>query len=265
MTNRLSKYLMLFLIVIFSINSAGCARFLQPTQSLDHSVYSPEGALSRGGEYVIGVRDDLEIAVWRCPELSVKVSVRPADGKITMPLIGELKAAELTARELAMAISKKMAYYVKEPRIAVAVLKIGEKKVFLLGEVRRQGNYELKRGDRIIDIIARAGGFTENAVPSAAHIVRGGYEDSEIIRVSLTRLIKNGDISQNVFLKEGDIVFIPENEIEQVNYVIRQIFPSMFFTEKLADIQQDFVQGNLDIKAVMNKIRGDYPSSRAGN
>jgi polysaccharide export outer membrane protein len=253
--NPLYKFAILFLIAVFLVGNAGCARFLKPTKPLDYSLYNPEGSVpTRGGEYVIGFRDRLDVAVWKCPELGGKVSVRPDDGRITLPLIGEMKAAGLTPRELAQSISQKLVYYVKDPRVAVGVLKIGDKKVFVMGQVIRQGAYRLDRGDRVIDIITQAGGFTSNAVPSCTHIVRGGYENSEVVRVNLSRLIRKGDATQNVYLIEGDIVYVPENEIEQINYLLRKVFPSMFFAEKLSDLKQSIMTGGYDWHEVWAKM-----------
>ncbi|MGB2630624.1 MAG: polysaccharide biosynthesis/export family protein [Candidatus Omnitrophota bacterium] len=255
---RLCNILLFLLIVSVCLGSAGCSRFQKPSKPLDYSLYNPETAVSGTGEYVIGVRDTLEIAVWRCPELDSTVTVRPEDGKITIPLVGEVKAKGLTPRELALEISRKIAYYVKEPRIAVGVSKIGDKKVFLLGEVGKNGSFRLERGDRIIDLITRAGGFTEDAVPSCTHIVRGGFDDSKIIRVNLARLIHKADISQNIYLEEGDIVYVPETEIEQLNYALKKTFPTFFFGTKLADMQQDIMQGKYDWSSVWLKMRGGH-------
>jgi polysaccharide export outer membrane protein len=243
-------------LVILLTGTLGCSRFAAPATKLDKSIYSPEGTIAAEGKYIIGVRDELRIAVWRCPELSGTAVVRPEDGKITLPLVGDVKAAGLTPKELAQSLSDKFEFYVKEPRVAVGVVKFGDKKVFLLGQVMRQGTFQLERGDRIIDLITRAGGFSDNAVKSTSYIIRGGYEDARIIRINLARLIHKGDISQNVYLEEGDIVFIPMSELENVNYALRKIFPSMFFAEKLADLQQDIMGGSYDWHAVWLKMQG---------
>ncbi|MFQ5952959.1 MAG: polysaccharide biosynthesis/export family protein [Candidatus Omnitrophota bacterium] len=256
--NGLHKSILMLLAVSALISNSGCARFSKPTRPLEYSTYAPEGTITEKGEYVIGVRDELDISVWRCPELESAVTVRPETGKITLPLIGHVKAIGLTPRELAKAISKKMAFYVKDPRVAVGVRKIGDKKVFLLGQVLKQGAYRLERGDRVINLITLAGGFTKDAVPSCTHIVRGGYEGSEIIRVNLSRLIHNADISQNVYLKEGDIVFVPESEIAQYNFVLQKIFPSMFFADKLADLKVDIMDGQFDWHDLWVKAAGDH-------
>ncbi|MBD3296779.1 MAG: hypothetical protein GF392_05370 [Candidatus Omnitrophica bacterium] len=235
---------------------SGCSRFQAPSTRLDYDVYNPEGSVSSRGQYVIGVRDEIEVLVWRCPELDQIVVVRPEDGMVTIPLIGDVKASGLTPRELAEKISSRLAYYVKEPRVAVGVKQFGSKKVFIMGQVLANGTYKLERGDRMIDLITRAGGLTDNAVPSTTYIVRGGYEEHSIIRVNLGRLLHKGDMTQNVYLEEGDIVYVPMSELENLNYALRKIFPSMFFAEKLADLQRDIMDGAFDWHDVWLKMAG---------
>lgn len=270
-TDNILRGLAVFVAVVAVAGvMSGCARFASPNTKLPKSVYSPEDAVSETGQYIIGVRDELEILVWRCPELNTTAVVRPGDGKITAPLVGDVKAAGLTPKQLAEAISEGLVYYVKEPRVAVGVKKFGEKKVFIMGQVLGQGTYRLERSDRIIDVITRAGGFTSSAVPSATWVVRGNYEDPEMVRVNLARLLYNGDMSQNIYLKEGDIIFIPMQGMENYNNALRQIFPTMFFAEKLGQIEEDIMTGRWDWSDVWSKMGGDkYPSrkdkSRASN
>lgn len=235
---------------------SGCSRFAAPATKLKPSVYNVDGVLSRTGQYTIGVRDELEIMVWKCPELDTRSIVRPSDGMVSVPLIGDVKAQGLTPQELAESIGEKMAYYVKEPRVAVRVSKFGEKKVFLLGEAMRPGAYRLERGDRILDLLANAGGFNDNALQQAVYVVRGGYFDSRIIRVNLGRLVHKGDMTQNIFLEEGDLVYIPVQEIENLNYALRKIFPSMYFAERLNDLQSNIMSGGYDWHAVWMKMSG---------
>ena len=235
---------------------SGCSRFAAPATKLKPSVYNVDGVLSRTGQYSIGVRDELEIMVWKCPELNAKSVVRAADGMVSVPLIGDVKAQGLTPQELAGSIGEKMAYYVKEPRVAVRVSKFGEKKVFVLGEVMRPGAYRLERGDRILDLLANSGGFTDSALQQAVYVIRGGYFDSRTIRVNLGRLVHKGDMTQNIFLEEGDLVYIPVQEIENLNYALRKIFPSMYFAERLGELQQNIMTGQYDWHAVWMKMSG---------
>ncbi|MBD3425629.1 MAG: hypothetical protein GF409_00175 [Candidatus Omnitrophica bacterium] len=253
----LSKALLIVISAFFVLAGTGCARFAAPNHKLDRSLYDPEGSIGAGGQYVIGVRDELRIAVWRCPELERTVVVRPEDGRITYPLVGDVEAAGLTPKELARSLSTKLAYYVKEPRVAVGVQKFGDKKVYIFGEVLKRGTYRLERGDRVIDLVSRAGGFTEDAVLSTTYVVRGGYEESQVIRINLARLIHKGDLSQNVYLKEGDLVYVPVSEIENYNTALRKIFPSMFFADRLANIQRDIVEGRWDWHDVWLKMAGE--------
>jgi len=248
------RLIILMLVSVMILSGAGCARFKAPHKKLDKSLYNPEGTMLSEGQYTIGVRDELEVFVWRCPELDSTVIVRPEDGMITLPLVGDVKAAGLTPKALAKSVSEKMALYVKEPRIAVGVRKFGDKKVFILGEVRAQGTYRLERGDRLIDLITKANGFSDSALASCTYIIRGGYDDPEMIRVNLSRLIHKGDTSQNVYLLEGDIVYVPCTEIENLNYALRKIFPSMYFAEQLAQIESDIMGGRWDWADVWKKM-----------
>ena len=250
--NKFSVFVVLLLIMFLT----GCSRMAVPNKPLDFNVYNPPGTISGEGQYVVGVRDELEIIVWRCPELDSEVVVRPEDGNITLSLIGDVKAAGRTPQQLAEAIGKKLAYFVKEPRVAVGVKKFGEKKVVLMGEVYGQGAYKLERGDRIIDLISRAGGYTKYAIPSCTFIVRGGYEKAEIIRVNLGRLIYQGDLSQNVYLMENDIVYVPEAEIQNYNLALQQLFPSFYFAERISSLKNQVMTDGFDYHEVFKKIKG---------
>ncbi len=255
--------LVLAMTVMVALGGAGCARTAAPRGKLDYSLYAPEGSMISEGQYVIGVRDELDVFVWRCPELDSSVTVRPEDGKITLPLIGDVKAAGLTPKQLAKSISKRMEYYVKEPKIAVGVKKFGEKKVYIMGEVISQGTYRLERSDRIIDLITRAGGFTPDAVPSTTYIVRGNYHDHKTVRVNLARLLHEGDMTQNVYLEEGDIVYVPEDLIDNYNRALQKIFPTLFFAQKVGELKLDIMRERFDWHEVWNKM-GDKDYTRPG-
>ena len=257
---NMAKVMALFIILGFVVSFSGCARFAAPMGKLKYDVYSPQQSVAGSGQYVIGVRDELEIAVWRCPELDAVGMVRPEDGCISVPLVGDVRAAGLTPKELADRISKKMAYYVKDPRVAVGVSGFGQKRIHILGQVVQPGMYKLDREDRMLDLLSRAGGFNDNAIPSSTYIVRGGYDDPKIIRVNMGRLIFKGDTSQNVYLMEGDLVYVPVQEIENLNYALRKIFPSMYFAEKLNDLKQNIMTGGYDWHQIWNKMADkDYP------
>lgn len=246
----------IFITFLFVMFLTGCSRMIAPNKPLDFNVYSPPGTISGEGKYVIGVRDELEIIVWRCPELDAEVIVRPEDGNITLSLIGDVKASGRTPQQLAEAIGKKLAYFVKEPRVAVGVKKFGEKKVILMGEVYGRGAYKLERGDRIIDLISKAGGYTPYAIPSSTFIIRGGYEKAEIIRVNLGRLIHEADLSQNVYLLENDIVYVPQSEIQNYNFALQQLFPSFYMAERVSTLKHEIMGEGFDYSQVFEKVKG---------
>ncbi|MDP8299333.1 MAG: polysaccharide biosynthesis/export family protein [Candidatus Tantalella remota] len=254
------RSLVVAVLIPMMILSSGCTSIKAPETKLDRSIYSPEGTIDAGGRYAINVRDELEISVWRCPELSSTVVVRPQDGGITLPLVGDVKAAGKTPRELAQAISKKMAYYVKEPRVAVGIKEFGDKKVYIMGDVVMQGSYYLESGDRLIDLLTRSGGFTEDSSPAATYVIRGTYDDPQIIRANVERLLLRADISQNIYLMEGDIIVVPSNTISKVNETFRLLFPAMYFGERLTTLKTNIMSGGFDWSNVWNKVRlGDKP------
>ncbi|MBU1853386.1 MAG: polysaccharide export protein [Candidatus Omnitrophica bacterium] len=165
-------------------------------------------------EYMIGARDILEISVWQCEELCKEIKVRP-DGKISFPLVGDIKAHGLTPTELAEELTERLAIYVKEPKVSVGVKEFSGKKVFVLGEVANPGVYTLEHEAKIIDLISMAGGYTEDAILQSAKVIRGEPKEENVIIVDLVSLIERGDIDYNVFIREGDIVYIPKAFIEE--------------------------------------------------
>jgi len=262
---RSHKYLFVLVAFLLMLNT-GCGRLNSPHSRLARSVYSPKGTPEAGQQYIIDRRDELEIVVWRCPDLDTTTIVRPQDGGISMPLIGDVEAAGSTPRELAEKISNKLAYYVKEPRVAVGVKAFGQKKVYVLGEVTREGTLYLDREDRIIDLIAQVGGFTVSAAPSMSYIIRGDYDNSRMVWVNLARLLHQGDVTQNVYLKEGDIVYVPRSEIANWNQGVNDIIPTLYLSERMATLQNNIMQNRFDWHEVWNKMADkDYPRRRDTN
>lgn len=247
---------MVFSSLIAVLSLSGCTRMAAPNYKLSAATYNLDGALNAAGQYVIGPRDEIELTVWKCPELTTRAMVRPADGMVSLPLIGDVKASGLSPQELADVVGEKISYYVKQPRLMIKVIKMGEKKVFIFGEVLRPGVFKLDKGDRVVDLLAMAGGFNDNALKSGAYVIRGGYSDSKVIRINLGRLIHKGDMTQNVFLEEGDVIYIPMQEIENLNYALRKIFPSMYFAERLNDLKTNIMAGGYDWHEVWLKMAG---------
>ena len=131
-------------------------------------------------DYSIGSEDAVEVQVWKNPDLSKTVTVRP-DGKISLPLIGDVPAAGQTAAQLAEAVTEKLKTYYREPaQVTVIVTQINSYAIYLLGEVRLQGKYVVKSGTTILQAISLAGGLTQFASPNKITLRRRGPEGKKV-------------------------------------------------------------------------------------
>ena len=177
-------------------------------------------------EYRIGIEDILDISVWEVPELSKKVTVRP-DGKISFPLIGDMQAQGRTLKEVDDEITEKLTVYVREPQVSVIIDKFGGKKILVLGQVKTPGAYTFTGTINVMEIISRAGGYTENAVLKSTKVIRGSLKQPTVISVNAEKLFFRGDLRQNIALLPGDIVYVPKRFVANVNYWIRQLTPAL--------------------------------------
>lgn len=163
-----------------------------------------------GEQFVIGLEDVLSVVVWKEPELSVKeVVVRP-DGQISMPLVNDIRASGMTPRQLQDAIADKLKEFVASPNVTVTVIKIMSQTVSLVGEVAKPGIYTLGSPMTVLDLLARSGGFRENAKLKKIKIVRKGAEGStEQFSFNYKDVSSGKNLSQNIPLKNGDVVIVP--------------------------------------------------------
>ena len=163
--------------------------------------------------YKLGPGDKLKVFVWGNPDLSADVVVRP-DGYITTPLVEDVKASGSTAAVLAAAIEKKLGKYIKTPNVTVSILSfVGryEEQVRVVGHAARPKALSYKENMTVLDVIIAVGGLTEFADGNEASIVREIENEKGQFKVRLDDLIKRGDISANVRMKQGDILIIPES------------------------------------------------------
>ena len=164
-------------------------------------------------EYRIGSDDSLQIFVWRNPELSTGISVRP-DGKITIPLIEDLPATGKTPTELARDIEKKLATYIQDPIVSIMVGGFSgpfAQQVRVVGEASSPKAIPYKANMTLLDLVIESGGLTEFAAGNRAVLVRYLEGKQEQFSVRLDDLIKDGDISANVRVMPGDVLIIPES------------------------------------------------------
>jgi polysaccharide biosynthesis/export protein len=156
--------------------------------------------------YVIGVEDELQISVWREPELSTSVVVRP-DGMITLPLVNDLKAAGLKTEELQNILMEKLKAYVNEPQVTVIVRAIRSRKVSLVGQANHQGSFPLNGDMTALELLAVAGGLGPFAKADSIYILR--EENGKKIRIPFHYKKAIAGKSENVVLQPGDVMVVP--------------------------------------------------------
>ena len=161
-------------------------------------------------DYIIGPEDVLEITIWKNQDLSKVVAVRP-DGRISLPLIGEVTAVGRTPAQLTEEISAKLKEYKENPQVSIVVKEVNSYSIFVLGEVTKPGRYPLKSKTTLLQGVTIAGGFTEKAARNKLVVFRFGANGSgqEKIKASYDDIVLRDGSLQNIELKPGDTVVVP--------------------------------------------------------
>ncbi|MDY0747229.1 XrtA-associated exopolysaccharide export protein, Rfer_0658/Tmz1t_3282 family [Paucibacter sp. R3-3] len=173
---------------------------------------APVNATPLDYSYVIGAGDNINIIVWRNPELSMSVPVRP-DGKISTPLIDEMVAQGKNSTEVAREIEKKLSAIVRDPVVTVIVTSfVGpySEQIRVVGEAAKPQALPFKQKMTILDVMIAVGGLTDFAAGNDATILRSS-EGNKQYSVRLKDLLKRGDVSANVEMRPGDILIIPQS------------------------------------------------------
>lgn len=196
------KWLACGALALSALVLGGCAS--KPTLPQD---------VAAAGDYLIGAGDTVNIVVWRNPEVSQAVPVRP-DGKITTPLVEDLQASGKTSTELARDIEKALAKFIQQPVVTVIVTGFvgtyGEQ-IRVIGQAAKPQALPYRVDMSLMDVLIAVGGVTEFAAGNRAIIVRTIDGKQQKYTVRLNDLIKDGDISANVPMRPGDVLVIPES------------------------------------------------------
>lgn len=174
---------------------------------------APATAANSEYNYLVGPGDTVNIVVWRNPELSMSVPVRP-DGKITTPLVEDLMAAGRDSSTLARDIEKALAKYIRDPVVTVIVTSfVGpySEQIRVVGEASRPMTLPFRQNMSLLDVMIATGGMTDFADGNRASLLRQTAEGPKQYSVRLRDLIKRGDVSANVQLKPGDVLIIPQS------------------------------------------------------
>jgi len=174
-----------------------------------------ESSMAKTGDYtyLIGPGDSVNIFVWRNPEISNSVTVRP-DGKITSPLVEELLASGKTPEQLARDVEEVLSTYIKEPIVTVMVSGfVGpySEQIRIVGEAANPQAIPYREKMTALDVMIAVGGLTEFAAGNRASVVRVVDGEQKAYQIKLNDLLRNGDINANVDMKPGDVLIIPES------------------------------------------------------
>jgi polysaccharide export outer membrane protein len=219
-------------------------------------VQSPAQPASR---YVIGPQDVLSVTVFGQADLTGKFAVE-TDGTLSFPLVGRLKAAGLTLRELEAELKKQLADgFLTNPQVAVGVEQYISQKIFVMGEVRQPGAYPLTGAMALIEALARAGASTTSEViivrprDATGPALPGEDQTAEVTRVSLKQL-QSGQLSENVDLRDGDTIFVPRPESV---YVFGQVKnPGAYGIQKGTTVLQALsLAGGVSENGAINRIK----------
>lgn len=193
-------------IFCLSLLLAGCASSGNLTTS---EPPAPEPA----DAYQIGVDDMVQVSVWRNPELSVTAPVRP-DGKISVPLVGDVVAGGRTPDAVAKDVQDKLATYIREPQVTVILTELRSheylSRVRVTGAVRTPVSIPYRQGMTVLDAVLAAGGVTEFAAPDRSSLHRKAGSNAQAYQIQLDNILNNGDLTTNYRVAPGDVITVPE-------------------------------------------------------
>ena len=185
-----------------------------PSQSAKSAATPPAvNAPGVGPDYVIGPGDALQVFVWRNPELTTTVPVRP-DGKISTPLVEDMVAVGKTPAELARAIETRLSEYVRSPQVSIIVTNAisAYSQVTVVGQVKDPKSVPFREGMTVMDVVLLTGGLTDFAAGNRTKLIRkDGHGKQQEIKIHLEDLLKKGKLSENMTVKPGDVLLIPES------------------------------------------------------
>lgn len=205
---KMTKYT--FLFAMFALATACSDKNVIPADS-DFLVAHNADMIVK--EYRVGIDDVVDINVWRNPELSVSVPVRP-DGKISMPLIGDVTAAGLTPEQVAASIKSRLQNYVRDPNVTVIIKDLRSHEYLTLvrvtGAVNKPLSLNFRQGITVLDAVLAAGGLNDYAAANSTKLYRVINGKTHIIYVRLDDILNKGQLETNIELRPRDIIAVPE-------------------------------------------------------
>lgn len=204
---------LLFLFAGLSAFS-GCASTAPPPREAGPETMQASTPV-QPAEYFLGVGDSLDITVYRNDDLKTSTKINPT-GRIMFPLIGEVQAAGKTITALREDLRERFSKYLVDPQVSISVTAIQSQKVIVLGEVRTPGVYSLDSELTVMDAVARAGGWTNDAKMDTVLLLRNVSGKVETRPVDMAAGMKNGNFSENGLLQKNDVIYVPTKKIANV-------------------------------------------------
>lgn len=196
----------ILLLIVMTCYTLGCA----PRTNTFVEAEAAAAAVSPPDQekYLLGPEDVLEVSVWKEPDMTKQLVVRP-DGKISYPLIGEIPAAGRTVKQVQEEISKKLEKFVTDASVTVILLKTQYYKLYVTGKVNKPGEYLVGRPTTVLQALAMAGGLTPFASPTSIKVVRKAGGQDQVYPFDYKDVSKGLLLSQNIILQPGDVVVVP--------------------------------------------------------
>jgi len=199
------------IIITIALVFSGCASDIYI--SADSELLNTNNVPEFSKDYRVGVDDTIQINVWKNPELSVSAPVRP-DGKISMPLIGDVMAAGLEPEQIANNIKTSLSKYVRNPNVTVIVTGLQSHeyltRVRVTGAVANASSINYRQGMTVLDAVLTAGGVNEFSAPNRTKIYRKIDGKTRVISIYLGDILHDGKLTTNIHLRPGDIITVPE-------------------------------------------------------
>ncbi|MEM7099858.1 MAG: polysaccharide biosynthesis/export family protein [Pseudomonadota bacterium] len=186
--------------VLFMVLFGALLAFFATSAKADDTDVTPD--------YRLAAEDVLDISVWREPDLEKQVIVRP-DGGISMPLVGDIKAAGLTIAELEASLETELSTYIPDAEVTVSVVQLRGLRIYVTGQVRRPGQFEVGRYIDVLQAITLAGGFTPFANTSNVQIIRREGASETVFEFNYRQVEKGRNLDQNIRLQTDDVVLVP--------------------------------------------------------
>jgi polysaccharide biosynthesis/export protein len=204
-------------ISAFALSVAGCADMGEPPEPGVNAgrplATAGQSFANTEGDYRIGLDDRVQVTVWRNPELSGIATVRP-DGKITVPLIGDVEASGRTPSEVAENIKRQLSSYIRDPNVVVTVTEMRSNeflsRVRVTGAVRTPKSMPYRQGMTILDAVLEAGGVNDFASPNGTKLYRRLKDKTEVFEIELGDILNKGRLETNLNVRPGDVITVPE-------------------------------------------------------